>query len=163
MENKTLLYSGVKGSEGGRGGGVSRLLLFWSKSRIKRLPFLNASSRCCLKDFTARRRKNKFREQKGRRGEGQRGTCSGLEPKPLKLHPFSSDFTSLGFFLSPFTPYSLSYSPTLCSLAPHFLSTLFISLPSNPSLHTRSLSIHLVEQCFNNYSCAFLAMTKKKR
>ncbi len=28
-----------------------------------------------------------------------------------------------------------------------FFSTLFISLPSNPSLHIRSLSIHLVEQC----------------
>lgn len=38
----------------------------------------------------------------------------------------------MGFFLSPFTPSSLSYSPTLCSLTPHFLSTLFVALPSNP-------------------------------
>lgn len=57
--------------------------------------------------------KNEFREQKGKRREGQRGTCSGLQLNSLKLHPFYSYFTSLGFFLSPFTPCSLSYSPPL--------------------------------------------------
>lgn len=117
-------------------GGGSRMLLFWSKSRINRLPFFNTSSSCCLKDFTAWRRRTNS-ENKEEREEGQRGTCSGLALKPLL--PFCSDFTSLGFFLSP-TLYSLSYSPTLCSLSPHFLPTLFISLPSNPSLFILTLS-----------------------
>lgn len=33
-------------------------------------------------------------------------------------------------------------TPPFCFIAPHFLSTLFISLPSNPSVHTLSLSLH---------------------
>ena len=54
---------------------------------------------------------------------------------------FLFGFYFLGlFFLSPFTPFSLFHSPALCSLTPHFLSTLFVSLPPNPSLLTLTLS-----------------------
>lgn len=63
-----------------------------------------------------------------------------MKLKLLRPHPFFSDFTSLGFFLSPFTPRSLSFSPALCFLTPHFFSTLFVSLPSNPSLFILTLS-----------------------
>lgn len=71
------------------------------------------------------------------------GTCSWWKLRLLRLHPFYSEFTSCFFSLSlaPLLPFcSLSYSPTLCSLTPHFLSTLFISLPTNPSLFILALS-----------------------
>lgn len=67
----------------------------------------------------------------------QRGACSGLQLKLLKLYSLCCDFSSLGFFLTPFTPSLLSYSPILCALTPHFLHTLFIS---NPSLFILTLS-----------------------
>lgn len=81
-------------------------------------------------------KENKFREQKAKRRGGRWGDMfrSHSLLSILILLPWAS-------FLSPFTPCSLSFSPTLCSLTPHFLSTLFIPLPSNPSLHTR-LSLH---------------------
>lgn len=79
------------------------------------------------------------RTKKRKRGDGQ-GTYSGLKLKPLRLHPFFSDFTSLGFFSPPLPLTHYLSHPLLCSLTPHFLSTLFISLPSNPSLFIPTLS-----------------------
>lgn len=114
----------------------SRLPPLSSEPRIKWPPLLNTGSGCLLKVSPARRRTNS--ENKRQRDEGD---CGGGGHVQVAQLSFYSDFTSLGFFLSPFTPRSLSYSPSLCSLTPHFLPTLFVALPSNPSLHTR-LSLH---------------------
>lgn len=88
------------------------------------------SSRCCLKDFTARRRRTnsenkKGKERRGTGGRGKGGARSGLQLELLKLHLFYSYFTSLGFFPLPF------YPPPII-LLPH-------SMFSHPSLSSHSV------------------------
>lgn len=96
------------------------------------------SSRCCLKDFTARRRRTNSENKKGkeRRGTGE-GHAQGYSWSRL-----NSIFSILillpwAFFLSPFTPRLLSYSPTLCSLP-----TLFTPPSPTQPLSSCSLSLH---------------------
>lgn len=109
-----------------------------SRPRIEWPPLLNTSSWYLLKVFPARRRTNSENKRQRDEVDGAWGGGDMFRSHSLLfiliLLPWAS-------FLSPFTPCSLSYSPTLCSLTPHFLSTLFVPLLSNPSLHTR-LSLH---------------------
>lgn len=82
--------------------------------------------------------KNKSREQKGKRGT--EGEVFRVGAEAVQSPSFLFWFYFLGLS-HPFYPLLIICSPSLCSLSPHFLPTLFISLPSNPSLFIPTLSL----------------------
>lgn len=121
---------------------LSRLLLFLSKSRINRLPFLNTSSRCCLKDFTARRRRTNSENKKEKEERDRGGHVHGYSWSRsnsilsilILLHwAFFSPLLPLAHYLTPplYVPSPLTFFPLcsfLFSLTPLFILTLSPSI-----------------------------------